>query len=319
MAAVPDTLRTIQRPSRFNADVACPELSGRAGLRCLLGRRAIGLPTEHVDRVIGAACARFNHRSAHCSWRTPRRGLATVAFIFVSVRLVIARCQVDYAGRLTAHLPMAKRLILIKSDGSVSIHADDRAYKPLNWMSPPCSLVELEAPPPEHHSAPVVEPLTALWEVRGREGDTLQIWLAEVYHDSSYELGVDPGLQKDGVEAHLQALLAEHPEALAPGLSLVRREHPTPIGPVDLLCRDSAGAYVAVEIKRRGEIDGVEQLSRYLDLMRRDTLLGTVHGILAAQLIKPQARVLANDRGISCVTVDYDMLRGLDSAEDRLF
>jgi len=319
VAAVPDTLRTIQRPSRFNADVACPELSGRAGLRCLLGRRAIGLPTEHVDRVIGAACARFNHRSAHCSWRTPRRGLATVAFIFVSVRLVIARCQVDYAGRLTAHLPMAKRLILIKSDGSVSIHADDRAYKPLNWMSPPCSLVELEAPPPEHHSAPVGEPLTALWEVRGREGDTLQIWLAEVYHDSSYELGVDPGLQKDGVEAHLQALLAEHPEALAPGLSLVRREHPTPIGPVDLLCRDSAGAYVAVEIKRRGEIDGVEQLSRYLDLMRRDTLLGTVHGILAAQLIKPQARVLANDRGISCVTVDYDMLRGLDSAEDRLF
>jgi RecB family endonuclease NucS len=242
-----------------------------------------------------------------------------LAFIFVSVRLVIARCQVDYAGRLTAHLPMAKRLILIKSDGSVSIHADDRAYKPLNWMSPPCSLVELEAPPPEHHSAPVGEPLTALWEVRGREGDTLQIWLAEVYHDSTYELGVDPGLQKDGVEAHLQALLAEHPEALAPGLSLVRREHPTPIGPVDLLCRDSAGAYVAVEIKRRGEIDGVEQLSRYLDLMRRDTLLGTVHGILAAQLIKPQARVLANDRGISCVTVDYDMLRGLDGAEDRLF
>jgi RecB family endonuclease NucS len=140
-----------------------------------------------------------------------------------------------------------------------------------------------------------------------------------VYHDSSHELGLDPGLQKDGVEAHLQALLAGHPEALAPGLSLVRREHPTPIGPVDLLCRDAAGAYVAVEIKRRGEIDGVEQLSRYLDLMRRDTLLGTVHGILAAQLIKPQARVLASDRGISCVTVDYDMLRGLDDAEDRLF
>jgi RecB family endonuclease NucS len=319
VAAAPDTLRTIQRPSCFNTDVACPELSGRAGLRCLLGRRAIGLPTEHVDRVIEAACARFNHRSGHCSWRTPWRFKGSSASIFISVRLVIARCQVDYAGRLTAHLPMAKRLILIKSDGSVSIHADDRAYKPLNWMSPPCSLVELEAPAPEHHSAPVAEPLTALWEVRGREGDTLQIWLAEVYHDSSYELGVDPGLQKDGVEAHLQALLAEHPEALAPGLSLVRREHPTPIGPVDLLCRDSAGAYVAVEIKRRGEIDGVEQLSRYLDLMRRDTLLGTVHGILAAQLIKPQARVLANDRGISCVTVDYDMLRGLDSAEDRLF
>jgi RecB family endonuclease NucS len=163
------------------------------------------------------------------------------------------------------------------------------------------------------------EPLSALWEVRGRDGDTLQIWLAEVFHDSSHQLGVDPGLRKDGVEAHLQALLAEHPEALAPGLSLVRREHPTPIGPVDLLCRDAAGSYVAVEIKRRGEIDGIEQLSRYLDLLRRDTLLGTVHGILAAQLIKPQARVLANDRGISCVTVDYDLLRGLDSADDRLF
>ena len=142
---------------------------------------------------------------------------------------------------------------------------------------------------------------------------------AACVHDSSHELGVDPGLQKDGVEAHLQALLAEHPGALAPGLSLVRREHPTPIGPVDLLCRDAAGAYVAVEIKRRGEIDGVEQLSRYLDLMRRDTLLGTVHGILAAQLIRPQAKVLANDRGISCVTIDYDLLRGLDSADDRLF
>jgi endonuclease len=245
------------------------------------------------------------------------QGVVPIGFIFVSVRLVIARCQVDYTGRLTAHLPMAPRLILIKSDGSVSIHADDRAYKPLNWMSPPCSLVELEVP--DQHPVPGGELLSALWEVRGRDGDTLQIWLAEVYHDSSHQLGVDPGLRKDGVEAHLQALLAQHPEALAPGLSLVRREHPTPIGPVDLLCRDAAGAYVAVEIKRRGEIDGVEQLSRYLDLMRRDILLGTVHGILAAQLIKPQARVLAKHRGISCVTVDYDLLRGLDSAEDRLF
>ena len=167
------------------------------------------------------------------------------------MRLVIARCQVDYTGRLTAHLPMATRLILIKSDGSVSIHADDRAYKPLNWMSPPCSLVELGPPGPDHDSALNDERASALWEVRGRDGDTLQIWLAEVFHDSSHDLGVDPGLQKDGVEAHLQALLAEHPEALAPGLSLVRREHPTPIGPVDLLCRDPAGAYVAVEIKRR--------------------------------------------------------------------
>jgi endonuclease len=231
------------------------------------------------------------------------------------VRLVIARCQVDYAGRLTAHLPMAKRLILIKSDGSVSIHADDRAYKPLNWMSPPCTFTEYVAADP----AATVEQQTVVWEVRGRDGDTLQISIAEVFHDSSHELGVDPGLQKDGVEAHLQALLAEHPETLGAGLSLVTREHLTPIGPVDLLCRDVSGGYVAVEVKRRGEIDGVEQLSRYLDLLRRDPLLGGVRGIFAAQQIKPQAKVLATDRGITCVTIDYDALRGMDDGTDRLF
>jgi RecB family endonuclease NucS len=254
--------------------------------------------------------------------------------------LVIARCQVDYAGRLTAHLPMATRLILIKSDGSVSIHADDRAYKPLNWMSPPCSLVELEPAELDHDSALSGEPLSARWEVRGRDGDTLQIGLAEVFHDSSHELGVDPGLQKDGVEAHLQELLAEHPEALGPGLSLVRREHPTPIGPVDLLCRNAAGTYVAVEIKRRGETDGVEQLptkhvavevkrkatidaveqlTRYLELLNRDPLLKPVRGILAAQFIAPQARTLAGDRGIEVKLVDYDALRGLDDPSMRLF
>jgi endonuclease len=235
------------------------------------------------------------------------------------VRLVIARCQVDYAGRLTAHLPMATRLILVKADGSVSVHADDRAYKPLNWMSPPCALVELPAPAPADDAVPGAEPLTALWEVRGRDGDTLQIAIAEVLHDSQHELGVDPGLQKDGVEAHLQALLAEHPETFGAGWSLVRREHMTAIGPVDLLCRDADGRYVAVEIKRRGEIDGVEQLTRYLELMRRDPLLGQVQGVFAAQQIKPQARVLAGDRGITCVTVDYDVLRGMDNADDRLF
>jgi len=235
------------------------------------------------------------------------------------VRLVIARCQVDYAGRLTAHLPMATRLILVKADGSVSVHADDRAYKPLNWMSPPCALVELPAPRPDEDAVPGLEPLTALWEVRGRDGDTLQISIAEVLHDSSHELGVDPGLQKDGVEAHLQALLAEHPETFGAGWSLVRREHMTAIGPVDLLCRDASGAYVAVEVKRRGEIDGVEQLTRYLELMRRDPLLGAVKGVFAAQQIKPQAKVLATDRGITCVTVDYDVLRGMDNADDRLF
>ena len=230
------------------------------------------------------------------------------------MRLVIAECRVDYAGRLTAHLPMARRLILVKADGSVSIHADDRAYKPLNWMSPPCTLAQRE--PDEAEAA---AGLTEIWAVRGRDGDTLQISLATIEHDSSHELGVDPGLVKDGVEAHLQALLAEHPETLGDGWSLVRREYPTAIGPVDLLCRDPAGTYVAVEVKRRGEIDGVEQLTRYLDLLRRDPLLGDVQGVFAAQQIKPQARVLALDRGIVCVSVDYDALRGMDSSADRLF
>jgi len=240
------------------------------------------------------------------------------------VRLLIARCQVDYAGRLTAHLPMATRLILVKSDGSVSIHADDRAYKPLNWMSPPCTVTvrpaAAAAVPTDPTDAGLAgEPLTEVWEVKGRDGDTLLISLAEVLHDSSHDLGVDPGLQKDGVEAHLQALLAAHPETLGPGWTLVRREYPTAIGPVDLLCRDATGAYVAVEIKRRGEIDGVEQLTRYLELLNRDPLLGAVKGMFAAQQIKPQAKVLAGDRGIACLTVDYDVLRGTDDPTERLF
>ena len=231
------------------------------------------------------------------------------------MRLVIARCQVDYVGRLTAHLPMATRLILVKADGSVSVHADDRAYKPLNWMSPPCTL-KIADPDPEAADALGV---TEVWQVRAKDGDTLHISLAEVFHDSAHELGVDPGLQKDGVEAHLQALLAEHPGALGEGMRLVRREHFTPIGPVDLLLRDPAGAHVAVEVKRRGEIDGVEQLTRYLELMNRDPQLAPVRGIFAAQQIKPQARTLATDRGIECRLVDYDSLRGLDNADERLF
>ena len=219
------------------------------------------------------------------------------------MRLVIARCSVDYLGRLAAHLPAATRLILVKADGSVSVHADDRAYKPLNWMSPPCTLRE-DGP---------------TWTVTSRTGERLVITLDEVLHDSSHELGVDPGLTKDGVEAHLQALLAAAPETLGAGTRLVRREYPTAIGPVDLLCRDATGATVAVEVKRRGEIDGVEQLSRYLELLNRDPLLAPVRGVLAAQEIKPQARVLATDRGIGCLTLDYEALRGLDNAEDRLF
>jgi len=219
------------------------------------------------------------------------------------VRLVIARCQVDYVGRLTAHLPMAARLLLVKADGSVSVHADDRAYKPLNWMSPPCWLQE--------------EP--GVWTVRNRADESLVITIAEVLHDSSHELGVDPGLVKDGVEAHLQELLAEHPTALGDGLTLIRREYPTAIGPVDLMYRSAHGGTVAVEVKRRGEIDGVEQLTRYLELLGRDPLLSPVTGVLAAQQIKPQARVLAADRGIRCVAVDYDALRGAQPADLRLF
>ena len=235
------------------------------------------------------------------------------------MRLLIARCQVDYAGRLTAHLPMATRLIMVKSDGSVSIHADDRAYKPLNWMSPPCTLTV--GPPPEADDAPdaAERVLTEVWEVRNNDGDTLQISIGEVFHDSAHELGVDPGLQKDGVEAHLQVLLAANPAAFGDGWTLVQREYLTPIGPVDLLFRDHTGAYVAVEVKRRGEIDGVEQLTRYLALMNADPRLTPVRGVFAAQLIKPQARTLAGTRGIDCVLVDYDALRGLDNAEDRLF
>jgi endonuclease len=220
------------------------------------------------------------------------------------MRLVIARCSVDYAGRLSAHLPLATRLLLVKADGSVSVHADDRAYKPLNWMSPPCTLKEDE---------------DGVWTVTNKGGEQLIISIAEVLHDSSHELGVDPGLIKDGVEAHLQELLADRMEVLGEGWTLIRREYPTAIGPVDILGRDADGATVAVEIKRRGEIDGVEQLTRYLDLLNRDPRLAPVKGVFAAQEIKPQARVLATDRGIGCVVLDYDALRGIQDDKLRLF
>ncbi len=216
---------------------------------------------------------------------------------------MIARCQVDYAGRLTAHLPMATRLLLVKADGSLSVHSDDRAYKPLNWMSPPCWLTE------DGNK----------WTVTNKAGEKLFITLEEILHDTAHELGAEPGLVKDGVEAHLQELLAEHITTLGDGYSLIRREYMTAIGPVDILCRDSGGATVAVEIKRRGEIDGVEQLTRYLELLNRDPLIAPVAGVFAAQLIKPQARTLAEDRGIRCVTLDYDALRGIESDEFRLF
>jgi len=219
------------------------------------------------------------------------------------MRLVVARCTVDYTGRLEAHLPEAVRLIMVKADGCVAIHADGGAYKPLNWMNAPNVLDD----EPER------------WVVTNPKGEKLEITLLEVLADQAYELGEDPGLTKDGVEAHLQQLLAAHPDTLDDGLQLVRREYPTDIGPVDLLCRDDQGNYIAVEIKRRGEIDGVEQLRRYIERLDRDPLLRPVRGIFAAQKVKPQARVLATERGIQWVEVDYDMLRGRASDELRLF
>ena len=216
------------------------------------------------------------------------------------MRLVIARCSVDYVGRLTAHLPSAVRLLLVKADGSVSVHADDRAYKPLMWMSPPCTLLDADG----------------VWTVSGKDGD-LVITVEQVLSDVSHELGRDPGLQKDGVEKHLQELLADQCHVLGAGWTLVRREYPTDIGPVDLLCRDSDGAHVLVEVKRHAEIDGVEQLTRYLQ--RVSTVLGQVRGVLAAQSFKPQAKVLAADRGIACVQLDYDTMRGVESSTPTLF
>jgi len=219
------------------------------------------------------------------------------------VRLVIARCTVDYEGRLSAHLPEAVRLIMVKADGCVAIHADGGAYKPLNWMNSPNTLVEGDGE----------------WTVRNSRGEQLAITLHDVLSDSDHPMGVDPGLVKDGVEAHLQELLAADPSQMASGLELIRREHPTDIGPVDLLCRDPNGRTVAIEVKRRGEIDGVEQLSRYLDFLNRDPMLRPVSGLLVAQEIRPQARLLARDRGIGCVVVDYDDLRGIESDILKLF
>ena len=219
------------------------------------------------------------------------------------MRLVIARCRVDYEGRLAAHLPEAVRLLMVKADGCVAVHADGGAYKPLNWMNAPNVLREA----PDR------------WEITNPKGERLTIELIEVLSDSAWELGADPGLQKDGVEAHLQELLASAPHVLGPGLSLVRREYPTALGPVDLLCRDRSGATVAIEVKRRGEIDGVEQLTRYVERLSRDSSLGTIRGMFVAQVVKPQARVLAESRGFTVIEVDYDELRGLRAEDLRLF
>ena len=238
-----------------------------------------------------------------------RGGCSSTVGSVLPVRILVARCTVDYSGRLTSHLPVATRVIMHKSDGSVLIHADGGSYKPLNWMSPPCSVKEI--------AAEADEPM--MWVVVNKAGEELRITLLEILHDSAFELGADPGLVKDGVEAHLQHLLATHVGVLGDGWSLVRREFPTAIGPVDLLCRDARGASVAVEIKRRGDIDGVEQLTRYLELLNRDPLLSPVRGVFAAQEIKPQARVLATDRGIDCLVLDYEELKGTTDPSLRLF
>ena len=230
------------------------------------------------------------------------------------MRLVIARCSVDYTGRLNAHLPLATRLLVHKGDGSLLVHSDGGSYKPLNWMSPPCTL-SVEEP-----DAAAAEGVIEQWRVtHAKSGDALLVHIHEVLHDSSHELGVDPGLVKDGVESDLQRLLAEQVDVIGEGLTLVRREFPTAIGPVDLLLRNPAGGTIAVEVKRRGDIDGVEQLTRYLELLGRDPHLAPVTGVFAAQEIKPQARVLATDRGIRCVTLDYDGMKGIESGAPRLF
>ena len=231
------------------------------------------------------------------------------------MRLLILECSVDYAGRLSAHLPRARRLMMLKNDGSVLIHSDSGSYKPLNWMNPPCTIV-VEEPSAEA----VAVGITAVWRVsQAKTADVLQINLFEIFEDVAHELGVDPGLIKDGVEAHLQELLAAQLHRVEDGAKLIRREYFTPIGPVDILMRDSAGQTVAIELKRRGDIDGVEQLTRYLELLNRDVELAPVRGIFAAQEIKPQARTLAEDRGITCLVLDYDDMRGIEVTVPKLF
>jgi endonuclease len=230
------------------------------------------------------------------------------------MRLVIARCAVDYSGRLSAHLPLATRLLMLKNDGSILVHSDSGSYKPLNWMNPPCTIV-VEEPSAEAAEFGVIE----VWKVQQKKTeDVLKVSIHEIMADVAHELGEDPGLIKDGVEAHLQVLLAEQITLVHESATLVRREYMTAIGPVDILARDSKGS-VAVELKRRGDIDGVEQLTRYLELMNRDPLLAPVRGVFAAQEIKPQARKLAEDRGIECLVLDYDEMRGVDSGVPRLF
>ncbi len=219
------------------------------------------------------------------------------------MRLIVADCEVEYDGRLGARLARAPRLVMCKADGSVAVHSDAKAYKPLNWMTPPCTVTETD------------DGLV----VRNKHGEELRITIHEVLSDHTTELGEDPGLEKEGVEKELQALIADRVQLLRHDLELVRREYPTDIGPVDLLCRDGDGGTVAVEIKRVGEIAGVEQLLRYRERLERDPSLAPVRAMYVAPEIKPQARVFAESRNIDCVEVDLDTLRGTDDGSLRLF
>jgi len=301
-------VRTIQSPSGALSLLAIP---ARARSRSSSCAGSVHFPPELPERVLDALRRGRLERGIlpFCPSHTVADGNVG------RVRLVIARCSVDYVGRLKAHLPLATRLLLVKADGSVLVHSDGGSYKPLNWMSPPATL---RVTSPEETE--VEEGVVEQWTVQSaKTDDRLIINIYEQLHDTSHELGTDPGLIKDGVEADLQRLLAEQIELLGSGYSLIRREYFTAIGPVDILARDAAGATVAIELKRRGDIDGVEQLTRYLELLNRDPLLAPVRGIFAAQQIKPQAKVLANDRGIDCVTLDYDAMRGVDDSESRLF
>ena len=248
-----------------------------------------------------------------------------------AVRIIVADCSAEYSGRLHASLPPARRVILIKADNSLLIFSELGSYKPLNWMAAPCTLKEIEPEPStddadaaeadatEAESSPEQRPVRILRAAATKSADVLEVTLTHIHSDQTFDLGEDPGLVKDGVEDHLQRYLAEQIDRIGAGAKLIRREYPTAIGPVDIMATDSQGRHVAIEIKRHGNIDGVEQLTRYCELLNRDPLLAPVRGIFAAQTIAPQARTLALDRGFECLILDYDEMKGRDPEELRLF
>ena len=234
------------------------------------------------------------------------------------MRIIVADCSAEYTGRLQATPPMARRVLLIKADNSLLIFSELGSYKPLNWMASPCTITDIT--PDYADDDPATEvPQKVIRATATKSTDILEVTLQHIYSDETYDLGEDPGLIKDGVEDHLQRYLAEQIERIGEGATLVRREYPTAIGPVDIMAVDGSGVHVAIEIKRHGGIDGVEQLTRYCELLNRDPLLAPVRGIFAAQTITPQARTLATDRGFECLLLDYDEMRGVEDDSLRLF